>query len=268
MQTRSRALTAVGLAALVAAIWSPAVAQAQDRGNPERYGKIVPYVWFSNLDGRAVIDDTTIHMGSDQLKTNLAVQAEYGKGRWRGVLLINRGTLQNIAEKGVDPTSTSGHCCGPDQVALVDGPYNLTVTQVEALGSVQLGPFTDTWGIEAQVGLRYHHHDLDLALTDPVLAGNFGTSWVEPVVGLRYHSSIGSKVWFTILSNGAGFGLGSEFTWVLDGEVGYRLGDNLDLSMRYRYLETNYRNSSTGIDQYDWRKGQVQGWLFGVAYKW
>ena len=141
-------------------------------------------------------------------------------------------------------------------------------TQVEALGSVQLGPFTDTWGIEAQIGLRYHHHDLDLALTDPVLVGNFGTSWIEPVVGLRYHSSIGSKVWFTILSNGAGFGLGSEFTWVLDGEVGYRLADNLDLSMRYRYLETNYRNSSTGREQYDWRKGQVQGWLFGVAYKW
>lgn len=270
---RRGTLRVVAFVALAtAATYAPPVlaqdAQPEDTyGRHGTFGRVTPYIWFSGIDGRATIDDTIIHIGSDQLKTNFAIQAEYGKGRWRAILEASRGNVANIAEKGVDPTSTGGHCCGPDQVAQVDGPYDLTITSLELMGSIQVGPFWTNRGIEVQAGLRYTHHDLDLALTDPVLVGNFGSSWVEPVAGLRYYTAIGNKVWFTMRTNIGGFGLGPEFTWVLDGEVGYRLG-GLDVSLRYKYLETNYRNSSSGLEQYDWRLGQSQGWLLGVSHKW
>jgi hypothetical protein len=256
------------LLGLLVGLLPAADASAQDRGNPGTYGKIVPYLWLSNINGRATVDDTLIHMGDDQLQANFAFQVEYGKARWRAVLEMSRGSLANIAEKGVDPTSTGGHCCGPGQQARVDGPYDLTITHVELLASVQVGAFIPQRGIEVQGGFRYTHHNLDLGLTDPVLVGNFGSSWVEPVVGLRYFTAIGSKVWFIMKTNVGGFGLGADFTWVLDGEVGYRVADNVDVSMRYKFLETNYRNSSAGLEEYRWDLGQTQGWLFGVSYKW
>jgi hypothetical protein len=252
----------------------PSTASAQDAAPQDTYGRhgtfgrLVPYVWFSNIDGRNTIDDTLIHVGDTALKTNFALAGEYGKGRWRVVFEYSRGNVANVAEKGVDPTSDAGHCCGPDQVALVDGPYDLTITHLELMASVQVGAFLTHRGIEAQGGFRYTRHTQLLGLTDPVLAGEFHTSWIEPVVGLRYYTAVGRKVWFTMRTNVGGFGVGPEFTWVLDGEVGYRLGERLGISMRYKYLETNYRNSSAGREQYDWKLGQTQGWLFGVNYKW
>ena len=151
---------------------------------------------------------------------------------------------------------------------MVDGPYEFTITSAELMASVQVGPFVAHRGIEIQGGFRYTHQSQDLALTDPVVVGVFTTSWIEPIVGLRYYSAIGRKIWFTMRTNVGGFGVGSEFTWVLDGEVWYRLSDNLDVSFRAKYLEANYRNSSTGVDEYRWQQGQSQGWLLGVGYKW
>ncbi|NKB88844.1 MAG: hypothetical protein GKS06_11560 [Acidobacteria bacterium] len=264
----------VVLLALIAAATFPLAANGQTNepkdtyGRHDSFGRITPYVWFSNINGRAGIDDTIIHVGDDRLNTNFAIQAEYGKGRWRVVFEASRGKVANTAIKGVDPTSTGGHCCGPDQVARVDGPYELAITSAELLASIQVGPFWTHRGIEVQGGFRYTDHNLNLALTDPVLVGTFSESWIEPVVGLRYYTAVGSKVWFTMRTNIGGFGMGPEFTWLLDGEVGYRVGRDLDVSLRYKYLETDYKNSSMGLDQYDWQLGQSQGWLMGVSYKW
>jgi hypothetical protein len=272
-QPRGKTLAHLALLGALACLL-PSAAIAQESGPTDTYGRhgtfgrIVPYVWFSNINGRNTIDDTLIHVGSTQLNTNFALAGEYGKGRWRLVFEYSRGDVANVAEKGVDPTSDGGHCCGPDQVALVDGPYDLTITNLELMASVQVGPFWTNRGIEVQGGFRYTHHKQLLGLTDPVLEGDFRTSWIEPVVGLRYYTAMGSKVWFTMRTNVGGFGVGPEFTWVLDGEVGYRIGEKLGVSMRYRYLETNYRNSSAGLEQYEWNLGQTQGWLFGVNYKW
>lgn len=256
------------LLGLVASLLPVTNANAQDRGNHGSYGRIVPYLWLSNIDGRNTVGSTLVHVGDDVLKPAFAFQAEYGKGRWRGVFEFSKGNVTNVAIKGVDPTSTSGHCCGPDQVSVVDGPYDFTITSAELMASVQVGPFLPNRGIEVQGGFRYVHHSQDLALTDPVVVGVFSTSWVEPIVGLRYYAAVGSKVWLTVRTNVGGFGIGSTFTWVLDLEVGYRLSDKLDVSFRGKYLETNYTNSSAGAEEYRWDKGQSQGWLFGVGYKW
>ena len=140
---------------------------------------------MSNINGRNTVAGTLVHVGDDQLKTAFALQAEYGKGRWRGVFGLSRSGVANVAIKGVDPTSTSGHCCGPDQVSVVDGPYDFTITSAELMASVQVGPFLPHRGIEIQGGFRYVHLSQDLALTDPVVVGLFTTSWIEPIVGLR-----------------------------------------------------------------------------------
>lgn len=268
--SESSRLVVVGalLLGLVASLLPATNAIAQDRGNHESYGRIVPYLWLSNIDGRNTVGGELVHVGDDKLKPAFAFQAEYGKGRWRGIFEFSKGSVANVAEKGVDPTSTGGHCCGPDQVAVVDGPYDFSITSAELMASVQVGAFVPHRGIEVQAGFRYTHQSQDLALTDPVLVGTYTASWVEPIVGLRFYTNIGSKVWFTMRTNVGGFGMGSTFTWVLDGELGYRITDQLDALFRVKYLEADYSNGADGVDEYRWHKGQSQGWHFGVAYKW
>jgi hypothetical protein len=261
--TRAGALPA---ALLLAALAAP-TAQAQDRGNPGWYVRVAPYLWASNIDGAVSLglpaDPQTVggyHVAvEDTLLTGAwAVRAEVGKGRVRGWF--------NVSRAGLGPK--------PTEIEPIDGPadtlggsFELTWLTGEAFAAVQVGPFTTTHAFEVYAGGRYVRHDQSVNVEGEDAPIDISESWIEPAFGARLWMELGRRFWTAFNTDIGGFSIGSEFTWTLGGELGFRVVGPLDISMRYNYQEVDYDNGLSGADAYAWSNGAQQGWLFGAVLK-
>ena len=92
-------------------------------------------------------------------------------------------------------------------------------------------------------------------------------TWFDPVIGSRFFVEMGRRFWATFNGDIGGFGVGSDFTWSMGGELGFRVFGPLDISGRYNYQEIDYDNRKDGADAYRWSNGVQQGWFFGAIIK-
>jgi hypothetical protein len=258
-----RILSTLGLAGFLVATASQATA-AQDRGNPDWHFTLAPYVWFSNLTGAQTLNlphdhqvagPAVVPVGDTLLETGWLVRAEVGKGRWRGWLNVSGATVADDAELHLesDPSVTTS------------GTYDLSWYTGELYAAVQVGAFTTTNAIELYAGGRYMRHKQ--ILTSGSETDTITETWFDPVIGSRFFVEMGGRFWATFNGDIGGFGVGSDFTWSLGGELGFRIFKPLDISMRYNYQEIDYDNRRTGADAYRWSNGVQQGWFLGAIIK-
>lgn len=226
---------------------------ARDRGNPDFFVRVVPYYWFSNIDGQQHVDGADLHVTSDTTRPGWAGRLEAGKGRWRGLFEISRGGVAGNLEETSDPAART---------------YDFHVTTWELVATYEMGDPLTARALEVLAGIRHVSQQQVFGTDIDAATREFDASWTEPLVGFRYYATVGGPFWFTVRSDIGGFGVGSKFTWVLDGEVGIEVMSHFDLTMRYRYLETEYDNGASGDELYIWEEGQSQGWLFGAVFKW
>jgi hypothetical protein len=151
----------------------------------------------------------------------------------------------------------------------VDGADDFTWLTGELYGALQIGPFTESYGFEVYTGLRYVRHDEDVTRNEgsEAITRNVKETWVEPVLGGRIFTELGKRWWAQFHSDIGGFGVGTDFTWTLGGELGFRIAKPIDITMRYDYQEIEYSNEKAGADRYIWSNGVQQGWYFGLALK-
>jgi hypothetical protein len=90
--------------------------------------------------------------------------------------------------------------------------------------------------------------DLDntLRLTGPIQERRFSVSedWVDPVIGLRLTKPLSEKWELGGLAHIGGFGVGSDFTWQLSGDVSYAFTERTHLVMGFRYIDFDYEDGS------------------------
>jgi hypothetical protein len=243
-------------------------AHAQDRGNPNWYVRIVPYLWYSNIGGEKTlgeepgenfVGDYHFPVESDVLKNSWALRAEVGKGRFRGIFNLSNANMQDPAEL----TSTS------NPSVTLPGHYDFTWDTGELFGAVQTGSFKQNIAIELLAGFRYVRHQQKIAFDAQANASDIDLteSWIEPAIGGRFYAELGRRFWSMFNTDIGGFGIGSNATFTLGGEVGFRIVNFLDLTMRYNYQETEYDNEKTGADRYAWHNAVQQGWFFGLVFK-
>ena len=234
------------------------IAQAQDRGNPNWYTKVVPYFWLSNVDGKQVLGDFRLSVADSVLLPAVALRFETGKGRLRGLVHLFRSHRKST-------TTITGFSSPADST---EANYAFTWITADLLGAVQIGPFSTAHAVELYAGGRFVRHEQNLEFTDNLTAAASTTeSWIDPVVGTRLYIELSRHFWTTISTDIAGFGVGSELTWSREGELGFRVTKFADLTIRYTHLQVQFANRDDGPDHYEWDEGAIQGWLIGAVLK-
>ncbi len=90
--------------------------------------------------------------------------------------------------------------------------------------------------------------------------------WVDPVVGVRWMPQI-SENWHVILKGDiGGFGVGSDFTWNLQGGFMWDATDYLSLVFQYRALSVDYSTGKVGTQGRFAYNTITHGPLLGLAF--
>ena len=239
----------------------------QDRGYPDWYVRVKPYLWLSNLDtdetlqvgdGDHIVGDYYVPVGDSVLERSWALSLEVGKGRLRGIVNLSRANIKNPGR----------FYLFPEKETYIAGAYDLTWFTGEFLLSSQIGPFVSSHGFEIYVGVRYIHQKEDIKIEQVTEQAITATqSWLDPVIGARVFAELGERWWAMFHSDIGGFGVGIDFTWTLGGELGFRIAEPLDITMRYNFQEIQYDNEETGAGRFIWEDGVQQGWFFGFQLK-
>lgn len=260
----------LAIAFLVLFVFAPAdygKVYAQDRGNPGWYLRLTPYLWFSNLDraeslevgpGNHIVGDFFVPFGSSVLEKSWALRLEVGKRRIRSIVNLSRANIKN----STNITNLNTNITFPAN-------YDFSWFTGEFFVAAQIGPFVaNNKAFEVYAGARYVNQKQDLvAPTQPDATQKVTETWLEPVVGGRLFTEAGNRFWAMFHADIGGFTIGSDYTWTLGGEVGFRLAKPVDLTMRYNYQELQFDNGEEGRNRYIWDNGVQQGWFFGLRLK-
>jgi len=121
----------------------------------------------------------------------------------------------------------------------------------ELAGLKKLRPWLD-----GGIGFRVVNlkSSLDLVVDASVPGGggprsrSVSETWVDPVIIGR--AKFPSKKWmFQLRGDLGGFGIGSDFTWQVQADIGYRFSKLFQLGLGYRYIGMDYENGS-GADRF------------------
>ncbi len=114
---------------------------------------------------------------------------------------------------------------------------------------------------DAVVGIRYWHLGQNLSLEPSGLLSNSSQSanWVDVVAGANFTMPLSPKAAITVLGDAGGGG--AKLDYQVAGLLGYKVKPTVILQAGWRYLDVNYRPSSSFV--YDAAQG---GLLLGVTF--
>ena len=113
--------------------------------------------------------------------------------------------------------------------------------------------------VDGTIGLRYWHLGENLTL-QPVNIGQYqAANWVDVIAGARFTLPLSPKAMVTIAGD-AGAGQ-ANVDYQVVAALGYKFKPNIIGQLGWRYLDVNYRPSSTFV--YD---GVTSGILLGVTF--
>lgn len=105
--------------------------------------------------------------------------------------------------------------------------------------------FAEGW--EWMAGARYQQLDTDMDLSIggvPTSSHESSRTWIDPIVGLRYHTGLGGDWSLFTRADVGGFGLGSDFVWNASALVHYRFTQLFGMDLGYRALSFNWQEGS------------------------
>ncbi|GAB1308710.1 hypothetical protein KH5_13930 [Urechidicola sp. KH5] len=95
------------------------------------------------------------------------------------------------------------------------------------------------------------------------LTGSITETWFDPVILLRSKGYFNEHWFYQARGDFGGFGLGSDFTWQIQLELGYQFTDKFGLSLGYRNLDIDYNNGQ-GSDYFSYDMNTFGPQLKGV----
>jgi len=121
----------------------------------------------------------------------------------------------------------------------------------EAAGLYRIIPF---WEVGVGGRLNNLQTNIDarrnvLPAGTEVVTGEHSDTWFDPILITRLSTDINDKWLFQFRGDLGGFGVGSDFTWQLQGYAGYRFTKVFQLTAGYRILSTDYKKGS-GTDEF------------------
>lgn len=203
--------------------------------------RITPYGWFTGLEGTMGRDPVLVDIDesfldiAEVLKMAAALQMEVRHGQW-GLMADGFYAALGSSVDARSPNSGSGKLDLKQFLGEVDVAYRV---HEDACSFIDLF-----------AGARYNSLKLDVEIdaTGPRGNVNLFTSdsadkdWADPLIGVRGRWNFGER-WF-VAGRGdiGGFGAASDFTWNVQGTVGYQFTDLFSMELGYRYFDTDYQD--------------------------
>jgi len=231
----------ITLAMLLTVAALPVCAQSQNVPDmaPKAWRfQATPYVWMTGLRGnvRPVQGAPTVHVNNsfsevlENLDAAFFLNATARKDRW-----VLHGDLSHAA------TSDS-----------VELPLGLTANaQVKQSSLSLLGGYT--WlpkpdaTVDLMAGMRWWRIRAEVKIP-PVLQASSNTSFVDPVLAIRWYQDWAPRWSTMVYGDVGGFGIGSHSTWQAVGTLNYQMTPQAYLSLGYRYLSVDYRKNGKSLD--------------------
>jgi hypothetical protein len=213
-------------------------ALGQDNATPKKWNYLGDvYLMFPNMEGELGIGNLPeVTIDADpgnllgQLKFGAMLYFEANNDDWA----ISSDLLYMKLQKGVEPH-------GP----VAGGEATVEELAWELAGMKKVKPWLDL-GIAAR--LVYLYAGLDLQTINNPKAASTNESWVDPVIVMRSQKYFNEKLFYQLRGDFGGFGIGSDFTWQAQANIGYRFSKLFQTSIGYRYLAIDYDNG-TGKDR-------------------
>lgn len=220
---------------------------------------LIPYAWLAGQNGKvatlpglppADIDINFADDIADNINGALMLVGEARKGSF--------GVSMEVSYTDIESDES------------IFGQYFNTITSRTQNWMVSAAAFyrvleTDRASLDGLGGIRYWLVDSELSLKSS-LFGKYGIDnredWVDPIIGLKGKTMLGASRFF--LSGFfviGGFGVGSDFMWDGNLNVGYQWTDSIASTIGYRYLDVDYDN-----DDYLYDVSQ-DGIVLGLSWK-
>lgn len=226
--------------------------------------ELTPYFQFPAVDYRATVagQSKDLDLSFGDLMDDFDVLAISGhfegyKGNW--------GFIFNSAYASIQGDFEIGPFLDLD-VDIVDFPTELALGYRFDPYPLQEGRDYPNLVFTAKTGLRYHYLRQRIDI-DPGPKLGQSEDWVEPVVGGRVRLHTSEKLWFSLMTDFGGFGIGSasDITVNVLGAFGYEFTKNFGIRVGYLYNYIDYSKGS-GIKEFA-LKGDMQGPLVGFTWR-
>ncbi len=125
----------------------------------------------------------------------------------------------------------------------------------EIAGLKRVAPWLDA-GLAGRVVNLYT--GLELETINEPREGSASKTWFDPVIVLRSNNVLKEKWLAQLRLDAGGFSIGSDFTWQLQANVGYRFSKLFQTTVGYRYIGIDYDKGEGAdrfrydIDTYGW----------------
>jgi hypothetical protein len=135
---------------------------------------------------------------------------------------------------------------------VLSGTANLKQFWWELEGLYRLNPW-----LEAGVGARINNITAGVNINYIPPTGGATKSgsdqksntWVDPLIVARLKTWVNNKWLLSVRADIGGFGIGSQFAWQLQPDIGYRASRLLQLGIGYRIISMDY-NKGSGTDRF------------------
>lgn len=217
--------------------------------------RLTPYLWFAGLEGEltpveglpSAPVDVSPSQALEDTETGVMVMFDARRGS-HGLYLDFiytdvRSDDDVIPQLGITVRSTT-------KSTLFSAAYEYAFVE------------HDRGGVDGLVGARYWEVDAKLAFSGPAgLTGSNKEDWIDPFFGVKSWSMLGSSNFYAAGGLGfGGFGIGSDFFYEFNGNVGYRWSEAIGTAIGYRYFDVDYDASGFKYDV------KQQGWQVSLTW--
>jgi len=129
---------------------------------------------------------------------------------------------------------------------ITSGKVSMQQTAWELAGLKRVQPWLDL-GLGARLVNLHAEIDLQTVINDR--SASIDQTWVDPIIIARTQGFFTEKIYWQFRGDLGGFGIGSDFTWQAQANIGYRFSKLFQTSIGYRYIGIDYDNGE-GSDRF------------------
>lgn len=224
---------------------SPCVVIAEDKS---WQFEVTPFFWGLAFDGSSTIGELPaldIDMGIDEMLENFnagaAVFAIAKKNSWS---MITEATYLSLEET----THTAG----------IGLKQNLDTYLFMAAAGYRLP--TEV-ALDVYGGARFMRMDVGVE-RNGTEKRNGDKDWIDPLIGLRLSLPLAKSITFHLNGDIGGFGVGSDFTYMIMPVLTYQFNGFIAGKMAYRWLDVDYDKDDFSMNML------ISGPMLGLTFTW
>ena len=214
---------------------------------------ITPYIWFAGTHGTAGFlgRDASFHASFADVFTylNIGLMAAGEARKDRFLIPVDFMWMKLSDDRGL-PQSP------------FPGATSIKVKVTQSVFTPKAGYLVvdnEKLKVDGTLGIRYWHLGENFSFQPSNINNSQSANWVDVVAGARFMMPLSPKAMVIVLGDAGGGGANVDYQ--VAGVLGYKVKPSVILQLGWRYLDVNYRPSSTFI--YD---GATSGIALGATF--